>query len=67
MKGFMEYTDDLAGCRTIVAVNMIMAVTENTSGKAVLFLRDNVDRPLTAVETYDEIRSRLGACIREGT
>lgn len=65
MNGFIEYTDDVAGRRTIIAVSLILLITENTSGKAVLFLKDNVNRPLTAVETYDEIRTRLDACIRE--
>ncbi len=67
MKNFIEYTDPVAGRRTIVAVSMIMAITESLSGNAVIFLKDHVDRPLTAVETYDEIRSCLEACMREGT
>ena len=65
MKSFIEYTDDVAGKRTIIAVSMIMAITENSSGKAVIYLKDRVDIHLTAVETYDEIRSRLDACTQE--
>ncbi len=65
MKGFIEYTDDVAGKRTIIAVSMIMAITENGSGKAVIYLKDRVDIHLIAVETYDEIRSRLDACMQE--
>ena len=67
MRGFIEYTDDVVGSRTIVPVHMIMLITENRSGKAVIFLKDHIDRPLTAVESYDEIWERLGACMEEGT
>ena len=66
MRGFMEFTNSLGGNRVMIAVSEIEAVTENRSGKAVIILKDH-DETLTAVETYDEIRERLGACMEEGT
>ena len=65
MRGFMEFTNSLGGNRAMIAVSELEAVTENHLGKAVIILKDH-DEALTAVETYDEIRSRLDACMREG-
>ena len=65
MKGFIEYTDAITNLRGIVNVSTIVGIGERDDGKTNIFITPQFVK-LKTVETYDEIRSRLDACIQEG-
>ena len=64
MTGFLEYTDAITNLRGIVKVSEIVGVGERDDGRTNIVITPQLVK-LKTVETYDEIRSRLDACIRE--
>lgn len=65
MTGFIEFTDGITNLRNIVKVSAIVGVGERGDGRTNIVITPQLVK-LETVETYDEIRSRLDACIREG-
>lgn len=65
MTGFLEYTDGITNLRGIVKVSSIVGLGERDDGRTNIVITPQLVK-LETVETYDEIRSRLDVCIREG-